>query len=269
MMSASDPLAVTAEFKPSQASPRGIEYLRSLKVIFEHPEWLKGAILLAVLSLIPVLQTPLIFGYMFHVTEHLHRGGGGPYPLFEIRRFAEYITRGIWCYLIANIVAVILIPVFQVTVQGGMFGSMAAIQSGTDAGMLAVAIGVPTVLLGLLVFLLGLFVVLTPFFLRAGLTQDFALTFNFRWIGDYLRRTWIETTLVNLFLILVSPVLMSAGCALFCVGMFLVGALLTVTHAHLNWQLYELYLARGGEPIPLKPLPAEVPPVISPPRTQA
>ena len=267
-MSASDPTVATLpEAKPVRQSPRGIEYLRSLKVVFEHPEWLKGAILLAVLSLIPVLQTPLIFGYMFHVTEHLHRQSGGPYPLFEIRRFAEYITRGIWCYLIANIVAVILIPVFQVTVQGGMFGSMAAIQSGTDAGMLAVAIGVPMVLLGLMVFLLGLFVILTPFFLRAGLTQDFALTFNFRWVGDYLRRTWIETTLVNLFLILVSPVLMSAGCALFCVGMFLVGALLTVTHAHLNWQLYELYLARGGEPIPLKPLPADVPPVVSSPLT--
>jgi hypothetical protein len=40
-MSASDPLAVTAEFKPSQAPRRGIEYLRSLKVIFEHPEWLR------------------------------------------------------------------------------------------------------------------------------------------------------------------------------------------------------------------------------------
>jgi hypothetical protein len=29
-------------------------------------------------------------------------------------------------------------------------------------------------------------------------------------------------------------------------------AIAMMAHAHLNWQLYTIYLARGGEPIPLK-----------------
>jgi hypothetical protein len=40
--------------------------------------------------------------------------------------------------------------------------------------------------------------------------------------------------------------------------------LVLMLSAHLSSQLYAIYLERGGEPIPLRPLPAEVPPVPTP-----
>jgi hypothetical protein len=130
--------------------------------------------------------------------------------------------------------------------------SIAALQSRSNVAGLIVAIAVPAVLTAFVLFLLALSIVMTPLYLRAGLTYDFAQTFNFRWVGDFVRRMWLEVLLVNLFQWLATAVLMPLGCLLFCYGTLLATALLSIASGHLNWQLYELYLTRGGEPIPLR-----------------
>jgi hypothetical protein len=134
-----------------------------------------------------------------------------------------------------------------------MFASMAIMQANPDVGAIILSVAIPLVLIGLLAFFLALGLILTPLYIRGGLTQDFALTFNFRWVGDFVKRMWVETLLVNLFAWLASVILLLLGCALFCIGALVAGSIMTLASGHLNWQLYELYLARGGEPIPLKP----------------
>ncbi|MDX1943812.1 MAG: DUF4013 domain-containing protein [Pirellulaceae bacterium] len=257
--------------KPPTSAPlpgtRRIEYLAAVRIVFSHPDWVKNVLLVGVFSLIPVLSVPFLLGYLFEVTEMLHRRAAAPYPLFEIRRYDRYVTRGIWAYLVTNIVGTVLGPVLNIVLQLSVFGIMAAtsaIQSDPGTGTIIVAIIVTLLAVGLLMFLLVMMVILTPVYLRAGLTQDFAGTFKFRWWGDFLRRVWLETLLVNLFSLLASGVLITLGCAVLCVGVLFTGAIASLMAAHLNWQLYELYLARGGEPIPLKPLPADVPPVLQP-----
>ena len=42
------------------------------------------------------------------------------------------------------------------------------------------------------------------------------------------------------------------GMALLCVGILPASAWAMMVYGHILWQLYELYLARGGEPIPAK-----------------
>ena len=237
---------------PDSAVGRRIEYLRSVRYVFEHPEWFKGLLLLAVCTLIPVLSQPMLFGYVYEVVEYLHRKLPGAYPVFDVRRFAIYVTRGIWCYLLVQLAATLLIPLFMFVVEGGMFASLAIIQSNREIGPLIVGVAAPIVLTGLFLFLLALSIVMLPLYLRAGLTQDFALTFNFRWAVDFVKRMWLETLLINLFSWLASGVMVLVGCALFCYGALVAAALMALAGGHLTWQLYELYLARGGEPIPLK-----------------
>jgi hypothetical protein len=248
---------VVAPPKPTEATYR-IQYVESLRYVFSHPEWFKNWLIFSLFSIIPVLNTAILFGYMYEIAEHRHRRLAGPYPLFEIRRFAAYVTRGIWCFLLANIVQVIIAPFVQILTQGTMFGSMAALQSG-DWGAVVVAIVVPLVIICFLLFLLGLQVLLTPFLIRAGLSQDFLLMANFRWIVHYVRTMWLETTLVCLFSMLCTLALMIMGCPLLCIGLAAAIALAAMVQGHLHCQLYELYLARGGEPIPLRPLPAAEP----------
>jgi Protein of unknown function (DUF4013) len=246
--------------KPGSAHAAQIQYLDSFRYVFSHPEWLKNLLVFAIFICIPVFNAVLVAGYLYEIVEHRHRRLAGPYPMFEIRQFARYMTRGIWCFFVANIVQVILIPVIQLLTQGTMFSSIAALRSG-DWGAVAVAIAVPLVIIGLAMFLLALQILTLPFFIRAGLSQDFRLTMNMRWIGDYLKVMWVETTLVCLFVFLSSLATMLIGCLLVCFGVFVALALITMVQAHLHCQLYELYLTRGGEPIPLRPWPEEPSPV--------
>ena len=61
-------------------------------------------------------------------------------------------------------------------------------------------------------------------------------------------------------------IMIPAGMLICCIGTIFTAGFVAIAGAHLDWQLYELYLARGGEPIPLKPLPADVPPVAQVPQ---
>lgn len=246
------PAPPRSESEPKAVRRERIEYLAAFRYVFTHPEWIKNLLIFAAFTLVPVLNTVLVYGYLYETTEHLHRRMSGPYPLFEVRRFAHYMTRGIWCYLIVQILSVVIAPFFVISFDGTMFSTIAISRANQAAAAVMLAVVVPLVVTLLFLFLLSLSIVVTPFLLRAGLTQDFGLTFNFRWVADYLRKMWLEVLLVNVFASLSGIVLAVLGCALFCYGALVAGALMTLASAHLNWQLYELYLSRGGEPIPLK-----------------
>ena len=244
---------------------RRIEYLTSFRFVFTNPEWFKNLLIGAVCMLIPVLNQLLIFGYTYEIVELLHRRSGGSYPSFDFKRFGIYIQRGVWPFIIAFIAQTIMQPVMQISIQGTMFGVMAIVEADEQTGAIVAAIVVPLVVIGLFVFVIAMILFLTPLLLRAGLSQDFVKAFNFKWILDFIKRMWLETILVNVFVILSTMVLMPIGCVFFCYGFFVAAFFMGIVGAHLGWQLYELYLERGGEPIPLKPLPADVPPVVVPP----
>jgi hypothetical protein len=103
--------------------------------------------------------------------------------------------------------------------------------------------------------------VVTAPFLPAGLTQDFRQIFRFDWCAGYVKRMWVEEVLATMFLLATSLILVSLGCCVFCYGAYAAGAIVTIASAYIRWQIYEIYLERGGEPIRLHPLPAEAPPV--------
>jgi hypothetical protein len=69
---------------------------------------------------------------------------------------------------------------------------------------------------------------------------------------DFSKKVWFETVLVSLFLAMSLLVMFVAGFLMACVGLYFTMALASLAQAHLMYQLYQLYLSRGGEPIPLK-----------------
>jgi hypothetical protein len=246
--------------KPGGVGQR-IEYLTALRFVTEHPDWVKNVLLLGLCLLIPVLGSIIQLGYAYEITELRHRRIGQTYPVFDFNRLAPYVTRGVWAFLIIFIVQSILSVIYQILVQGTMWGTMAAVGANEEVGTIVAAIVIPTVIITFLSLIVGITTAVRPLMLRAGLTQDFAQTVKFPWLGDFLKRMWLETLLVNLFTMLLSLLLMPFGVLLCCIGVVFASAFISIAGSHLDWQLYELYLARGGEPIPLKPLPGDVPPV--------
>lgn len=227
----------------------GLHYLDSYRFIFQSPNWVNNLLLGSVCQLIPVIGPIVLFGYEFEVVEALHRNPDRTYPDFDFNRFVIYLQRGIWPMLIAMCVGLVLLPIMMLIMIVPIF----LVLAGADKiGDVAVFLIVPIMAIVFLVLMYGMLMLLTPMILRAGLAQEFAAAFDFAFVKDFIKRVWWEELLSISFLMISSNVMMLAGSALFCVGMYPAVSWAQLAQSHLWYELYELYLERGGTPIPLK-----------------
>ena len=245
--------------KPA-VTPRKLQYLPAFRYVFEHPDWVLTLVFASVCSFIPVLGQIVLYGYYYEIVEGLVRHPGQLYPKFDFNRFADYCTRGVWVYVLWLMMQVFLQFFVQLPLQLLFQFGMLFVLRNQQTGVIVLSIAVPLVLIFVGLLLLAVFVLMTPFLLRAGLTQEFPLIFKFPWVKDWLKKMWLDTTLATLLVMVTAPVVLAAGCLLMGIGIFPAAVLLGMLSAHLSSQLYIIFLERGGEPIPLRPLPAEVPP---------
>jgi hypothetical protein len=148
-----------------------------------------------------------------------------------------------------------------IAVVASAVAASAAADKGNEAavgiGVLG-AIGVVMLLIFLVSFAISFFSV--PLGLRGGVSSDIGQSFNFTWAIDFIKKTWLEMILVFLFQVAVGIVLeivIAVTCGL---GMLVALGYVVLISAWLQFQLYRVYLSRGGEPIPLaKPAPLPMP----------
>jgi hypothetical protein len=244
-----------------------MKYICSYRFLFDSPNWLMNLLVGVVSQFVPVLGPMVLGGYAFEIIETLHRRKGAPYPDFDTNQLMKYLTRGVWPFVV---IVLISLPLAAIIIIVSMcFGVGMAIGSAKDHPFM--------ILMLIAVFYLAIFVLLglrdlvvIPFALRAGLIQDFKPAFSLEFAKDFVKRVWLEMVLAELFLVGTGIVLSMVGMMVFCVGVYVAAALITYAHYHLLYQLYELYLERGGMAIPLKPEPvttssAEPPPPDAPP----
>ncbi len=63
---------------------------------------------------------------------------------------------------------------------------------------------------------------------------------------------WLEEIMSLFFLVFSSLVVVGIGIILCVVGMYPAATLVMLAMSHLSYQQYAIFLANGGEPIPLK-----------------
>lgn len=233
-----------------------MRYLDSYRFAFQSPNWMMNILCGAVCFLIPAVGPLILMGYLLEVVEWLHakkKGGDtseAGYPDFNFNRFGEYLQRGIWPFLVTLVVSVPISLFIMILWMVLMMGVAAAIGSS-----------VVTVIIFLLLMVLyfaaivGMNIIQVPLYLRAGMTRDFAQGFSLAFVKDFVRRTKAELLWSAAFLISSGSALVTVGALAFCIGMYPAVALYMFAFNHQVEQLYELYLQRGGEPIPL-PAPA-------------
>lgn len=230
-----------------------MRYMRSYKFVFENPKWPINILWLCLCALsglvIPVIGQIIMVGYLFEIIEFMHRrGDDSRYPDFTLDRFAQYLMRGLWVFLVQLIVLLPLILVLGVF-YGALIAMLVVIKGEVGTAFLVlmavffVVLLVAGILMALLTFPLGL---------RAGLGQDFMAAFSMAFIKDFVGKMWKEEVLVTLFLAVTAIPLGLIGLLMCLIGIYPVAALMQFAQAHLNYQLYELYLERGGMPIRLK-----------------
>jgi hypothetical protein len=226
--------------------------------VFESPNWMLNILCVALCQFVPIVGFIVLLGYLLSVIEQLHLRPTQVYPDFDFNKLGDYLKQGVWPFLIYLIVSVAFAPIVMVLIYGPIVMIIVAAAGSEEMAAVVAAIVIPLFILLFFVAVLLLALVFMPMFLRSGLMQDLPAGFHFGFVRDFIRRVWLEMLLGELFLLVTSCILLPLGYAFFCVGVYAAAAVLFMAHGHLTFQIYQLYLLRGGEQIPLA---SAVPPV--------
>lgn len=241
-----------------------MKYIESITDFFKSPKWGMNLLLSAVCFIIPVVGPLVLNGW--HITGFWARKDErdpAKFPDFDFGLFSKYLERGLWPFLVSLVVAVVLVPVLVIAmfVVMGVFGGLAGGSSNETGGILAM-VGM-LIAFGLYgVFMLAMLLVQVPLLLRATMTQDFKEAFNFAFLKHFIGVMWKELLIAALFMLVAGGVLLVVGMLACYIGMFFTMPLAFYSWAHLQKQLYELYLSRGGQVIPVSPKLTDLPPSI-------
>jgi len=239
-----------------------LQYIYAYQYIFESGNWflnlLMGALAWLSTQVVPVIGPLVYLGYQYEIVDHLHRNRTMPYPDFDFNRFGDYLGRGAPPFVVGLIFGLLMIPLLLVVSFVGITAVPVTAALMSDADVAEPWIAVVSIGLTLLFIALGCLLIIAvslltgPMSLRAGLSGNIGEGFNFGFVFDFLRRMWLEMALAYLWLTVVGTLLYFVGLLFFCVGAYPAVAWSHLASAHMNWQLYELYLDRGGMVIPLK-----------------
>jgi hypothetical protein len=224
-----------------------MHYLRSYRCVFDRPNWPMTGLAAAACEAVPVLGQIIFTGYALEKLQSSRRADDHGMPPFDVERAHLYLTRGTWPFIV-QLIAVL--PVLMVSLLALFILWVMIAEQRT-------AIAAPRLMLiallpgSLLVFVL-VSVVLAPLTLYVAVRQELtgaAVPF----VQDFLARVGRETLLAQVFVTLTGLALMVLGFLLLFVPVFGAMALAHFAQYHLLGQLYDLYLQRGGAPIPVNP----------------
>lgn len=231
-----------------------LDCFRSFQFITESPKWMMNVLCMTLCQMIPVVGPIAGLGYQFELAESLlHRPDAEGYLDFDFNKFVDYLKRGVWPFLAALIGGMVLAIPVAVLMIGLMVGVALIGQANRDAGEvigIVLVCGMAVLYVGLLV---GANLLLIPLMIRAGYCQDLGKALDFQFVKCFVQLMWKEMIIANLFFLFASIPLMLIGLMMCFVGIYLMVGVMLLAQAHLiDYQLYAIYLSRGGEPIPTK-----------------
>ncbi|MCS6975700.1 MAG: DUF4013 domain-containing protein [Gemmatales bacterium] len=238
-----------------------MRYLRAYSFFFQSPNWARNLLLLSLCLVIPVIGQITLSGYMFQMIERMHRRGSDEeVPDFDFNQFLEYLLRGIWPFLADFVLSMLFTIPYLLGYLGVIFVWVLQDQGVVSAEL---AIGVTiTVVVVVLALVILMIILRYPVVVRCGLQQDFKVGFSPGYLLSFLRLVGGEVLLSLVFILFTGLAVMAVGLMLCCVGIIPAAVLILIAQYHLFFQLYELYLQRGGEPVPLKPMPSQASPLM-------
>jgi hypothetical protein len=202
-----------------------LEYLRAYQYIFDNPDWMMVLLWGALLMIIPVVGPLVLLGYMFVIIDALLESKGTRYPVLDLNRFVDYLVRGLWPFLAAIVLSLVLIPIYLLAWVVIVVAMLIARELGGDE-----AAGIVMSLMMLVVFSI-------MFVLIIGLNLV----------------TLPMTLLALLFLMVSSFAVIMVGYLACCIGVLFAQPIVMLAYAHILYQLYAIYITRGGQPVTAKP----------------
>ena len=227
-----------------------MNYPVSITEFFKSPAWIMNLLFGGVCMLIPVVGPMVFLGWLITVVLLPPTVNMAAAPPFDFSKFGFYLDRGLWPVLVSiaasigiGIVAMIvgLIPSIIVGVIFGHGHGFMSLIGSLIGFVIWLAVGV------------AILVALVPIVIRAMLVQDFGKSFDIPFIKRFAGLMWKEMLITAIFINVAALGLCAAGLLALCVGIYGAIAVVNFMVVHLYRQLYELYLKRGGEAIPVSP----------------
>ena len=228
-----------------------MNYIASVTDFFKSPKWLMNLLLAGVSGFIPLIGAIVVKGW---IIGGLWRDDDRPetFPDFDFGNFGKYLERGLWPFLVMLVSSVAIGMVLAILIVPAALVSAAVTHGTNDNGCVAAIMALFMFCFYILVVVVMLFL-LTPLTIRATLTQDFSESFNIAFVKRFATLMWKEILLAALFQVVAGAVLACVGLVALCVGVCFATVIMYFSWLHLHKQLYQLYLSRGGEPIPVSP----------------
>jgi hypothetical protein len=184
------------------------------------------------------------------------------YDDFDMNRLSDYLSRSIAPFLAGLVASLPLAMVFVPGIFGGMFVVGLAFSQSTILGVLVSLLAI----LGLFGVMIAATLFMVPMILRAAITQEFGEAFNFAWVKEFVGLMWKEMVIGMLALTAAAIAAEVVGMMLFCIGIYPLMVMVIYANTHFQWQLYEIFLDRGGTPVPMKQKPFVAQANVPPPR---
>lgn len=253
---------MTGKTKPASPRVQSLDYFQAFRYFFEDPNWGMNLLLGSVLMLIPIVGPIVLMGWQLRTMQHLVKGQSQPIPRFDFSDFGFYLGKGIIPFVVSLLVMLPIMFLIFLLIFGSIFGIGAMASQGLPGEFVAVM-----VLISIVVILVGGFFPLALFgvaaLTRAYLTEDFSEAFQIGKWTQYALANWKRVLIAFLIFTPLSFILFFIGMLALYVGMYPAAVIMNFAWVFITWQIYELYLQEGGEPIPLKD-PLEPLPSLSP-----
>jgi hypothetical protein len=218
-------------------------FILPFRYILDKPGGFLNLLLITVCQFIPVVGRIVVLGYRAEVAVALERDPEmREYPKFDFNRFADYLGRGAWPFLID-----LLLRVPQYILGFAFFiGVIVVNLVGANNFIVLILIGLE---FGIILAELLHVIMSVPMQFHAEITGRFDFRGASRFASSFWRRVGLVAIGTGMVYAFCSFWVLVVG-LLFCfVGVYPAGALIEMAGQHLMVQLYRVYLSRGGEPL--------------------
>ena len=222
-----------------------MDYSAALISPLQHPKWPLNILFLALCLLIPIAGPIALTGYMARCVRAWHHDE--QYPEFDFQYFVEYLKNGLWPFLVTLALSALLVPVILIILSIGVFAVSFVADAGSGNGG-----AVPIILLSVVCFVafaaihLVVMAVMVPPMLKSAIEQDFVGGFSLQFFRDFLRRVGGSLLVADLVVLLSWIPFMILGYVALIVGVYFTTVWWLFGVWHIYFQLYRLYLEKGG-----------------------
>jgi hypothetical protein len=221
-----------------------VQYALAFRFFLDRKGGFVNTLLLSVCYFIPVVGPIVGLGYRAEVATALTRDPNlRRHPKFTFERFVEYLTRGVWPFLMSLVVSLPLVPVVAVVWAAAFAAAGPLAPNGPPVEALVIGIAVT------FVAAVGLALASVPMMFHSELTAGFDLGGAFRFALAFWKTVGGQALLAGVVYAILSSVVTVIGLLCCFVGIYPASAVSQMAATHLMVQLYDEYLRRGGQPL--------------------